>query len=527
MADAVFRAPDSDAPESAPQVCASSGSSSSYGQILKSSALIAGTSAMVVVIGIIRTKSIAVLLGPAGFGLMSIYSSILDVALSLAGMGVGNSGVRQIAESAASNDAARIAKTVSVLRRLVLALGVVGAAVVALFANQISRATFGNEEHRIAIMILALAVLVRIVGIGQGALLQGLRRIRDLAAVNVVGAVLATAITIAIVYVWGTDGIAPSIVLSAAVGLCVSWWYVRKIETPRPDIARSDVVSEGTALIKLGVAFMASGLLMMGANYIVRSMLIQTEGLAAAGLYQAAWVVAGIYVGFVLQAMGTDFYPRLVGVIGDAAECNRVVNQQAHVSLLLAGPGVIATIVCAPLVVSVFYTASFAPAVEVLRWLCLGVALRVVTWPMGYIIVAKNSRRIFIAAELAWAVFNVGTTWLFLRRFGLNGAGIAFFASYVFHGFLVYPIVRRLTGFRWSSTNIVVGGIYLIGVGATFLVQYGLSTRLSLVVGLALMAVSAAYSAHSLARLATFDLLPDRLRRLLQRLNFLPRRTHN
>ena len=110
------------------------------------------------------------------------------------------------------------------------------------------------------------------------------------------------------------------------------------------------------------------------------------------------------------------------------------MNEQAQVSLLLAGPGVLATLTLAPLVIALFYTAKFAEAVDLLRWMCLGIALRVITWPMGFIIVAKNKQNLFFGAELAWTVVNVGLTWLCLRWWGLNGAGIAFFGSYVFHG---------------------------------------------------------------------------------------------
>ena len=71
----------------------------SYGQILKSTALIGGSSAVNIVIGIVRTKAMAMLLGPAGFGLMGVYGAIIDVAQSIAGMGINSSGVRQIASA--------------------------------------------------------------------------------------------------------------------------------------------------------------------------------------------------------------------------------------------------------------------------------------------------------------------------------------------------------------------------------------------------------------------------------------------
>ena len=60
----------------------------SYGEILKSTALVGGSSALNIGIGIVRIKAMAMLLGPAGFGLMGLYSSIVDLAQSVASMGV-------------------------------------------------------------------------------------------------------------------------------------------------------------------------------------------------------------------------------------------------------------------------------------------------------------------------------------------------------------------------------------------------------------------------------------------------------
>ena len=48
--------------------------------------------------------------------------------------------------------------------------------------------------------------------------------------------------------------------------------------------------------------------------------------------------------------MGADFYPRLTAVSKDNVACNRLVNEQARISLLLAGPGVIGTLTLAALV---------------------------------------------------------------------------------------------------------------------------------------------------------------------------------
>ena len=487
----------------------------SYGQILKSSALIGGSSVLTILIGIVRTKAVAMLLGPAGFGLMGLYGSIVDLALAIASMGIGSSGVRQIAESVSTGNEIRIARTVIVLRRTAVLLGVMGAVLVVAFSGPLSTLTFGSDQHAGAVALLGLAVFFRSVSMGQGALIQGLRRIADLARVGVWGALLGAILSIVLVYFLGERGVAPSLVAAAAMGLIISWWYSRKIKIEYPAMTRGEVRQEAASLLKLGFAFMASGILMMGAAYAVRTIVLRLDGLDAAGFYSAAWTLGGLYVGIVLQAMGADFYPRLVGVANDDQECNRLVNEQTLVSLLLAGPGVIGTVIFAPLVIAFFYSPEFVKAVEVLRWICLGIAMRTVTWPMGFIIVAKNRQLLFIVVEVAWTLVNLTLTWLFVDSFGVNGAGIAFFGSYLFHFCLIYPIVRWLTGFRLSSRNVQTAYVFTALLILVFLGSFLISSLVLMAFGTLLLILSGVYSLRVLVSLVSLSRIPPSIRWLL------------
>lgn len=486
-----------------------------YQDILRSTMIIGGASALNVAIGMVRTKVMAVLLGPAGFGLMGVYTSIADLARSVAEMGINSSGVRQIAEAVGSGDANRIARTIYVLRRTAIGLGIISALLLVLFARPISNLTFGTDAHAGAVALLSMATFVRLVSDGQGALLQGMRRIADLARVGVLGALFGTAASIPIVYYLREDGVVPALVAIAAVSGLTSWWYTRKVRlTPCAAMTAKQVTQEASSLLKLGFAFMASGLLATGAAYVVRLIVIRQSGLEAAGLYQAAWALGGLYVGFILQAMGTDFYPRLVGVITDAPHANRLVNEQAQVSLLLAGPGVIATLTFASLVIALFYTREFVAAIGALRWICLGMALRVISWPMGYILVAKNWRLLFMATEVAWTVVNIGLSWACIRSFGLTGAGVAFAGSYVFHCVMVYCLVRRANGFRWTPANRLTGLLFICAIGTVFCAFETLPPLWATAVGVVALTAGSAYSMWMLLVLVPPDLLPRPIRRL-------------
>ena len=494
----------------------------SYGQILKSSALVGGSSVVNIAIGIVRTKAMAVLLGPAGFGLFGLYGSIASLTQSIAGMGVNSSGVRQIAEAVGSDDTERIAQTTAVLRRISIFLGMLGAGLLLVFSRQVSTLTFGSNQHAGAVCLLSIAVFFQLISAGQGALIQGMRRIADLAKMGVLGALFGTFISIPMVYFFREKGVVPSLVGVAAMSILTSWWYTRKIRIQVPSITASRLGQEAAALLKLGFAFMFSGLMMMAVGYAVRVIVLRKVSYEGTGLYQSAWTLGGLYVGFILQAMGADFYPRLTARANDHVACNRLVNEQALVGLLLAGPGAIGTLTFAPVIISVLYSAKFAAGVGMLRWICLGATLQVITWPMGFIIMAKAKAGLLVFCELAWAVVSVGLAWICVGAFGLNGAGIAFFGSYIFHVFLIYPIVHRLSGFRWSRQNKQTGLLSLSLIAVVFCGFFALPLLWAASIGTFAVLLSVAHSIRALLRLVPLDQIPSFMRRLIVGLGFVP-----
>jgi enterobacterial common antigen flippase len=496
----------------------------SYGQILKSSALVGGSSAVNIALGIVRTKAMAILLGPAGFGLFGLYGAITNLAQSVAGMGINSSGVRQIAEAVASDDAERIAVTTVVLRRTSILLGALGAVFLVLFSKQVSTLTFGTSQRAAAVSLLSLAVFFQLVSAGQSALIQGMRRIFDLAKLGVLGAVFGTLSSILLVYVFREQGVVLSLVAVALMSLAVSWWYSRSVSVQTQSIRAVQLWQEAAALLKLGFAFMAGTLMTAGIAYAVRIILLRQVSFEATGFYQSAWTLGGLYVGFILQAMGADFYPRLTASAADNTACNRLVNEQARVGLLLAGPGLIATLTFAPIVITLFYSAKFGAAAAVLRWVCLGTLLQVITWPMGFIIVAKAKQAIYLTTELAWAAVSLGLAWICVKSFGLNGAGIAFFGSYVFYGFLLYPIVHRISGFRWSAENKRTGLVFLSLITIVFSGFYLLPLFWATSLGALSALLGGIYSVRVLLTLVAWDRIPGPVRRLMVIFGFVPRK---
>ncbi|MHA6731493.1 O-antigen translocase [Devosia sp. A369] len=489
-----------------------------YGDIVKSMSVIALSQLISIALSIFRVKILAVLLGPSGIGLFGLYNVILDLGAGVAGLGVQSSGVRQVAVAVAAGEAARIATVARTITLLSVMLGVAGAILLVLVAGPISLLTFGTEANAPAVGLLGAALFLRIVAGAPLAILQGSRRMGDLARTTVLGAVVNTVVAIVLVYWWGEAGVVPSLVAMAFTSWLTALWYGRRLSLPRVALTLSSFSAETRLLLGLGFAFMASGILTAGAALAIRVLIVQHDGVEAAGNYQAAWALGGIYVGFILQAMGTDFYPRLAGLADDHAAANRLVNEQARVSLLLAGPGLLATVALSPLVITAFYSSQFGDAVPVLRWLCLGMLLRVMAWPMGYLILAKGRQRMFFWTEVAATAVHVGLAYLLFNTLGIVGAGIAFVGLYVWHGAIINILVRSLTGFVWFRENLWLAALFFGLTSLALLAAEFLPPVPALAVGLAMTVAASWLSLTHLIRIVPQKWIPLVLRPFVYRL---------
>src|SRR5260370_39589665 len=114
--------------------------------------------------------------------------------------------------------------------------------------------TYGGIQPAAALCRLSIGVFFNLVPAGQGAFIQGLRHIADLAKMGVWGALFGTLITIPVVYFLREQGVVLSLVAVAAMSLATSWWYSRKIRIQTPPMTASQGGQEAAALLKLRFA---------------------------------------------------------------------------------------------------------------------------------------------------------------------------------------------------------------------------------------------------------------------------------
>lgn len=445
---------------------------SSHRQILRSSSIIGGASVINILIGLLRIKVVAVLLGPAGVGLVGILQNLMATASTVAALGFGTVGTRQIAEAAGREDQAGIDTARRALFWGTLGLAVVGGVLLWALRHVLAEQVLADPSQAPLLGWLAVGVALTIASGSQGALLTGMRRVGDIARVQVYSAFMAAALGIGAIWLLGEAGLLLFILAGPLSGFVIGHLYVArlpKIQTPAVPLAV--LAGQWKTMARLGTAFMVAGLVGVLGQLAVRTLVQRELGAESLGYFQAAWVISMTYLGFVLGAMGTDYYPRLTAAIHDHATANRLVNEQTEVALLLAGPVLLGMLALVPWVIPLLYSAEFAPAAGILRWQILGDVLKIISWPLGFILLAAGAGRTFMLTESAAMAVFAGGTWLALPWLGVQATGVSFLLMYMIYLPLVYWLARRRTGFRWSCS--VLRDALLLCVAATLVAACG------------------------------------------------------
>jgi PST family polysaccharide transporter len=106
------------------------------------------------------------------------------------------------------------------------------------------------------------------------------------------------------------------------------------------------------------------------------------------------------------------------------------------------------------MIVSLFYSAEFEHSIDILLWQTLGNLLKVISWPIGFVLLAKRKGSYFVFTELLWNALFLATIWLIWDQFSIESAGIAFLVGYLILTGTILLICKRVCDFSWSNKNI-------------------------------------------------------------------------
>lgn len=405
--------------------------------VLKAMSVFGGVQVLNILCSIIRTKLVAIWIGPVGMGLFGLYNTAIEMIGAITQLGVRNSAVRDIAASSGS----RISMIIVVVRRWAWFLGLLGAFATLTLSPLLSQWTFGDERHIWGFVALSIVLLFNSLTGGELAILQGLQKLKRFANASLIGAVGGLVVSVPMFYYWGIDSIIPSIIVYAIITLLGTFFF-RERNKPLSNVDYKTTFNEGKGFVVLGFYMTISSFVVLLSSYIFMSYLNSHSGTDMVGYYQAGFTLVSKYVGLVFVAISVEYYPRLAKVIHSANRTKIFVSHEISIVLWVLMPVIAIFIATDNWIINLLYDTNFEIISTFITGAIIGTVFRVVSSCMAFVIIAKGDGFVYLITELCSSAIGLVFNIIAYNYGGLTALGYSYTGWYLSYALIIYVVYR-------------------------------------------------------------------------------------
>lgn len=411
----------------------------SYKNIFKASSLFGGVQGLSILLNLVRTKLVAILLGPAGIGLNSIYNETRELIHSTTNLGLDVSGIRGISKSYedwlnAKDEEEKhqkeilIDEEVCLLRSWVLVLALVGTLICMILAEPISYFTFNDYEHTWGYVLLSPVVGLSTMICGELAVLKAIRRIKMIASVSLINVVLTILTSIPLYYFFGIKGVIPAFILLYIAQFIAIILFSYRVKRPKFELNKM-YLAKGFPMLLLGVSFAITGMINHGAQLSIRTFINNNGGLEAVGLFNAGYTIFTTVGSIAFASLNSYYFPRLSGVFNDIVARRQTVLRQTKVTLSIITPVAILLIAVLGWILPLLFSHEFDIVVPMAQVAAAGLLFRAVYLPFVYIPLSAGDSKTYLILETISAAILVSAVITGYHFYGLLGAGFGLLIS--------------------------------------------------------------------------------------------------
>ena len=349
--------------------------------------------------GLAAIKLVVLFTGASGLGQLGILISALAVLSAVAGGGVANGVITRIAQ------ARPLGQPVGPVLGTAVSIGLAWSLLLALGLLAV--------PERAASMLLddpGRAWLMRWLAVGQlgmncaaliGGYLSGRQLFGQFSALSIIGSVIG--MTGVAVGAWwrGVDGALLGLVwLNGCTGLVMAAWVA--IALPRQalrEFAPAWSAPEARRLLKYSLMLVVSALTLPLTQLFLQQLLYRNAGWDGVGYWQAVTKYSDAALQFLTVVLANYYLPRLAEADGHAKLLGVMREAFRYALPVLALFAALSVALVKPLIL-LLYNESLLPATTLMPWQVLGAVLKMLSYVIGYVVVAKGKAGLYIAAEI-------------------------------------------------------------------------------------------------------------------------------
>lgn len=411
--------------------------------LLKTS-LLSGVATLVrIFTGVIVTKVIAVILGPAGVAIIGQLQSLMNLTMLLAGDFLKTAVVKYTAEYGKNANEQQYRLWSSALE-IILIFSLVMSVILFVFSKDLSLYFFKDAQFKGVLRVLSFSLTFFTINTFILSILNGLREIRKYIIINILINVVSLFFVCILSYFFSLKGALIAYTTNQSVVLLITIFLVRneKWFDYKNFIKKNvDRLSQYKKLLYFSViTFTAIASSNVSMVYI-RSLLIDSLSTKEAGLWQALWVVSQLSMTLITTSLATYLLPAL-----SSLKTKDLINNELINSFKLLLPVAVGTALLMfflrDIIISVLYTEDFLEMRDLFLWQLVGNVIKLIGWLFGFVLVSRGMVKYTTFTEVVFAFIWCLLTTVLVREYGLIGAIYSFAINSVLYTITVFCIYK-------------------------------------------------------------------------------------
>lgn len=392
--------------------------------------------------GMISVKVVATIIGPSGIALLGQLNNFSTIVMAFAQGGINNGITKYVAEY--KEDEGIIKKFISNALKITLICTLVVSMVLILGCVQLSEIILQSYDYYYVFLIFGFTLILYSLNHLLLSIINGYKQFYDYVKINICGIIINMIFTVVLVYFWGLTGALINAVTYQSIVFFVTLWMCRKMSWMKRAYFKEQL---DRPIVKkyLGFSLMTltTMILFPVSQLLLRGYVISDLSAADAGIWEGMNRISNLYLSVITTAFSIYYLPR-ISEITDPKELQKEVFRCYKVIVPILILICVSIYLLRYIVLWILFTPDFYSMESLFGWQLAGDLIKICSWMLSYILVAKARVSLFISSEIIFTFLYLILSFSFLHLNGITGLVQGYLANYIVYMLAMIVLFRYL-----------------------------------------------------------------------------------
>jgi len=409
--------------------------------LIKTSVLTAVATVIKVIAGFFINKVIALYAGPAGLALVGQLQNFSSIMMTFANGAITQGIIKYTAEY--REDIEEKSKFFSNAIIITLTCSLVIGIFLNVFSSYLSETILKSSEYSSVFIIFGFTIILFSLNTLLMSILNGEKEIKKFIIVNILSNLILLLITSLLIYSFGLIGALYALVTNQSLIFFVTLSFVLKsswfnFKYFKKGFDKKNAIKLG----KYSLMALTTAITLPVSHLIIRNYIGETISWDAAGYWQGIWYISSMYLMVITASLSVYYLPRLSEIKNNKELKKEIINGYKIiipiVTILALG-----IYLFRELIITIAFSEKFIPMLNLFKWQLIGDVIKIISWLLSYVLLAKAMTRIFIYTEILFNTSFVIGAYIFIKYFGLIGITYAYSLNYLLYLAMMVYIFRK------------------------------------------------------------------------------------